>query len=51
MIVLPPIIVLIVLISNLKIEREKIVLGLVKKKQENVVEKRNKGKKLVNIGV
>ena len=49
--VLPPIIVLIVMISDIKIEREKIVLGLVKKKQENVVEKRKKVGKLENIGV
>ena len=49
--VLPPIIVLIVMISDIKIEREKIVLGLVKKKQENVVERKKKVGKWVNIGV
>ena len=49
--VLPPIIVLIVMISDIKIEREKIVIGLVKKKQENVVERKKKVGKLVNIGV
>ena len=44
--VLPPIIVLIVMISDIKIEREKIVIGLVKKKTRKRCRKKKKGRKV-----